>query len=435
MRIFWALGYNQVESFLTEVRPDAIDIDPEATMRRPRGRARRSAATTSTEVLGRAARRNDGSYRAIAGRLLPGKVLGGFKYAGTRPDDPNDIVPHEHRRELRALRVFGAWTNLTDMKAGNTLDTLIDEGGRKVIKHYLQDVGSTFGIGANGPHDWDEGWEYIYDGGGHPSAVPAVRPAAQPVADRRLRRVPVDRPLRGRRSSTRRRGSRACRRPPTCNMRDDDAFWAAQRVMAFSDGMIRAIVKTGQYSDAAAERHLGDVLIKRRDRIGRAYLPRINPIVSPALDASGVLTFDNAAVRHAVASAPRAYKAAWFAFDNETGKSTPLGRVVEPDPASHGAAEPARRSPARSSASISRPTIPNTRAGASPSVRISAGLARAGNWLASRGCHESGVRGQPMTGPGARARVTCLSSACRSGSLPTLISSASRNSPSRSRGD
>ena len=97
-------------------------------------------------------------------RLLPGKVLGGFRYHGTRPDDPNDIVPHEHRRELRALRVFGAWTNLTDMKAGNTLDTLVTENGRGVVRHYLQDVGSTFGIGANGPHECDEGWEYVYEG-------------------------------------------------------------------------------------------------------------------------------------------------------------------------------------------------------------------------------------------------------------------------------
>ena len=94
--------------------------------------------------------------------MLPGKILGGFRYAGTRPDDPNDIVPHEHRRELRALRVFGAWTNLTDLKAGNTLDTLVTENGRTFVKHYLQDVGSTFGM-ANRPHEWDIGWEYFYE--------------------------------------------------------------------------------------------------------------------------------------------------------------------------------------------------------------------------------------------------------------------------------
>jgi hypothetical protein len=115
------------------------------------------------EILEPAHRSADGTYRAAAGRMLPGKALGGFKYQGTRPDDPNDIVPHEHRRELRALRVFGAWANLTDMKAGNTLDMLIRDGSRSVVRHYLQDVGSTFGVGANGPHDWNEGWEHVYD--------------------------------------------------------------------------------------------------------------------------------------------------------------------------------------------------------------------------------------------------------------------------------
>ena len=81
------------------------------------------------DVFRRSHRSADGTYRAVAARGLPGRTLGGFRYHGTRPDDPNDIVPHEHRRELRALKVFGAWTNLVDMKAGNTLDTSITENG------------------------------------------------------------------------------------------------------------------------------------------------------------------------------------------------------------------------------------------------------------------------------------------------------------------
>ena len=163
-KIFWALGYNQVEYFLTEMRGETTEIAPDATKRRPSGARTPLTMDDVREIKERTHRRADGSYRTAAGRMLPGKVLGGFRYQGTRPDDPNDIVPHEHRRELRALRVFGAWANLTDMKAGNTLDTIVTEGGRGVIRHYLQDVGSTFGLGANGPHDWNEGWEHVYDG-------------------------------------------------------------------------------------------------------------------------------------------------------------------------------------------------------------------------------------------------------------------------------
>ena len=93
-------------------------------------------------------------------------------------------MPHEHRRELRALKVFGAWTNLVDMKAGNTLDTLVTENGKSVVRHYLQDVGSTFGTGANAPRDYDEGWEYLYEGDLRLEAARHARLLPAAVADR-----------------------------------------------------------------------------------------------------------------------------------------------------------------------------------------------------------------------------------------------------------
>ena len=150
-KIFWTLGYWQVENHLVAIRPDQLDIADTATVRPA---VRQGAADASQRPRRRAARARIAAPTAPIARSprapCPGKPLGGFRYHGTRPDDPNDVVPHEHRRELRALKVFGAWTNLVDMKAGNTLDTLITENGRSVVRHYLQDVGSTFGTGANG---------------------------------------------------------------------------------------------------------------------------------------------------------------------------------------------------------------------------------------------------------------------------------------------
>jgi hypothetical protein len=199
------------------------------------------------------------------------------------PDDPNDIV-HEHRRELRPLRVFGAWTNLTDLRAGNTLDTLVTENGRSVVKHYLQDVGSTFGMGANGPHEWDEGWEHFYQGDttrrrllSFGFALSPWQTAPYTIYD----------------SVGRFEGDRfdpTMWKPHTATaayieMRPDDAFWAARRVMAFTDDGIRAIVRPD------SRRRRGRETPRRRAHqapdVGRAYITTVNPVVDPALSAPG----------------------------------------------------------------------------------------------------------------------------------------------------
>jgi hypothetical protein len=97
--------------------------------------------------------------------------------------------------------------------------------------------------------------------------------------------------------------------------------------MAFSDELIRAMVGAGGYSDPAAARHLADVLIARRDTIGRTFLPAINPVVDPALGDDRALTFGNAAVDAHVADAPTAYRSVWFAFVNATGESRRIGEA------------------------------------------------------------------------------------------------------------
>jgi hypothetical protein len=321
-KFFYALGYNVPENYLTFVDRSKLTISPNAMMIVDKTRMRRMKKKDVDLIYKRIAALPDGRVQAVASRVVPGDILGTFLFNGTRTDDPNDIFPHEDRRELRGLRVFAAWLNHDELQTFNTLDTNLEQGGSQCIKHYLIDFNSTFGSANIRPQNPRSGNEYYFESG------PVLKSAYTfGLWDRKWRHVkyPKYRSI-GRFESSYFQPQDWKPDYPNAalnKMQNEDAFWATKIVMQFDDEKIRALVRTGQYVDKEAEEYLIQTLIRRRDKIIRYYFAQINPLDSFAVSDKQELTFRNLGVEAGLASTA-SYQYQWFRFDNEQRTSEPL---------------------------------------------------------------------------------------------------------------
>lgn len=326
-KIFHAIGYHVPEDFLVTFDASRLDVAPDARLRTATGDRRPITRDDVTEWLQQTPRRPDGSIRALASRYVPGKVVGQFRYTGTRPDDPNDLYPHERRRELRGLRVFAAWLNHDDARSINSIDSYVEENGRRYIRHYLQDFGSNLGSGSTSAQQPRGGYEYLIEGGSILKGLVSfglwnrgwtqVRYPQSPA----LGNIEADffEPWKWKTEYP---------QPAFDQMDAADAFWAASIAARFTDDMIRAIVDAAQLSDRRVADTLTEVIIRRRDKVVNYWINRTNPLDDFSIDESAHgtdVTFDNAAIRVGAATGEAAYTAQWSRFDNMSGAEQAVG--------------------------------------------------------------------------------------------------------------
>ncbi|HXG54212.1 MAG TPA: hypothetical protein VNJ03_02435 [Vicinamibacterales bacterium] len=322
--IYHALGYNVVDVYPVRVDPAKIRIDKKATIRDASG-TRGYRADDLDTVLRYAARDSAGRVYFSATRYEEGTDIGRFRYYGTRPDDPNDIHPHEHRRELRANRVFAAWLAHDDSRAVNTLNLLVEREGRRHVRHYMYDFGAVLGSATRFPDDVVSGHEYYFD---KEASVRALASLGLALPDYLRADYPDMPPSAGFFTSVAfdpARWKANYPNPAFINMRPDDAFWGARLVSRFSDAALAAIVGEVGYDDPRAAEHLTRTLIERRDRIARVWLNGVNPLVDFTLAQDGSLTFANAAVAAGAATPASGYRLTWSRFDNEKGTHQTIG--------------------------------------------------------------------------------------------------------------
>jgi hypothetical protein len=275
-RIFWTVGYHVPADYVFDFSRDDLSIAADATYKDVVGDKQPLGWKQVDETLATAPQRKDGSYRATASLFLDGVPKGGWDPTGTRDDDPNDTIAHEHRRVLRGLRVFSAWVNHTDMKQDNTLDMYVTKGKRRYLEHYLVDFGEALAGHPAEKGRPEDGYEYLWD---WDTQFPAMlsfglwKRTWEDTEDTPWKSIGV--------FSADRFDPRDWRESyeywPFDEMDAADAYWAAKLVMRVDRPMLDAIVAEARFSEPGAAEYLAEALYGRRLLIGWAYLEALSP--------------------------------------------------------------------------------------------------------------------------------------------------------------
>lgn len=334
-KLFHAFGYFVPETWIVYQERARIRIGEGATLRQRGGKPRPMRDEDVDAMLRRAARLPDGRVRFVAGRAVPGTVIGPHKYDGTRGDDPNDVIPHEHRRELRGYRVFSAWLNHDDSRAANSINTWIETApGRGHVVHYLQDFSSILGSGSNyrreiAPQNPRAGNEYILE------LAPLLKTAfslgiwQRPWHAFEYTVYPQVGAIEAEGFDPE-RWKPEYPNPAFERMLPEDAFWAARIVSKVPDAAIRAIVAAADLRAPEAEAHLVRMILARRDKVLARYFTVLNPLAEFRIETtpSGPQLAFSHHGEDAGLGRVDGYEARWFVFDNDTLAETPLGEAT-----------------------------------------------------------------------------------------------------------
>ncbi len=266
-RLFWGFGYNVPEDYLLVFGRDDLHIDPQGEV----------TAAGVDSILARVAPPTDGQYRATASLFIEGIILGAVPDKGRRKDDLNDLVAHENRRILRAMRVFGAFVNHTDLRIDNSLDAYVGEPGRGYVRHYMLDFGEALG-GHAAEHGWMwDGFRRYFDFG---EAFTRMLTLGLVVEDwENLTYTPwpsvgafeaeVFDPANWKTVSA---------YEPMLFSQPDDDYWAAKVVGAVTREHLEALVRAAQYPEPEAGEYVVETLMERRRKILEYFLRQVSPV-------------------------------------------------------------------------------------------------------------------------------------------------------------
>lgn len=144
-KLYYAAGFETPCYQIAYFDPKILTIAADAKAEDQYGDDRPITQADIDYVLSACTKTKEGMVRAGFSEFVDGKPIGPFRYEGTRRDDPNDVIEHSDRRELRGAKVLAAWLGHFDSREQNTLNVWAKRDGRQFVQHYYIDFGSSFG--------------------------------------------------------------------------------------------------------------------------------------------------------------------------------------------------------------------------------------------------------------------------------------------------
>jgi hypothetical protein len=299
-RLLWAAGYNVAEDQVTYLRREDLTIAPGAKIKRPvDGDDLPLKVADVDEELTKVAREQDGRIRALASRWIDGKSLGKSLAEGVRDGDPNDLIPHEMRRDLRGAYSVFAWVDHMDLWAGNFLDIWgsdpIDPS-RHYVKHYLVDFGKALSVIGVASGDRARTMRYRFDPWNMLRETAMLGIPSRPWDARSAPALRGVSPLFDAYSFDPAQWHSDFPYVPVKTADRIDKFWGAKIVSRFTRDQIHAAVEAARFTDPRAVEYITDTLVGRQRKTASYWFDQVNPLDRVAVEADGSVCFDDLAV-------------------------------------------------------------------------------------------------------------------------------------------
>jgi hypothetical protein len=290
---YQAVGFNTSCEQIVYFRPSLLKLTADLTHQGNFGAVEPFDQKVVDKILADSPHRGE-LVRMQASAWLPGYLIGPFRYTGTRTDDPNDVTPHDDRRELRGGRLLAAWLDHFDAREQNSMDSWIATSGAGNGKpdaspghvvHYYLDTSDCLGS----EWEWEQisrrlGYSYLADWGDMARDLLTLGIPTRPWD--RVRRTPGQEIFGFFNVKDFEPDGWKNEYPNAAfsRMTERDGAWMARILAHFTPEMVEALARMGKFSDPRKTTYLTSVLQGRLEKILGRYLTRLSPLTNVRVD-------------------------------------------------------------------------------------------------------------------------------------------------------